>query len=101
MRILPPREVEELRLELPADGEEPLFIILDVDHDLNWGTGVLRLLRRAHPRAPILIISDDFTKSFGRKILSQGVQFHFSRNFADDEARELLGSVLATRPRKS
>lgn len=102
LAVLPHHDDEGLRKALRAgDSNAPPFIILDVDHDLNWGMSVLRMLRRVHPRVPILIISDDFSKSFGRKILSQGVQFHFSRNFADDEARELLGSVLATKPRKS
>jgi DNA-binding response OmpR family regulator len=73
----------------------PALVVLDVDGPVEHGLDVIRQLRKARMQAPIVVLTPEFSRDFGAKILSQGVRYYFSHDYCEEEflavARSLLG----------
>ena len=74
---------------------QPALIMIDIAHDMNQGLRILRTLKRSRNRAPIVVLTEDFSKEFAAKILSEGIRYYFSHDFCERELLELAGSLLA------
>jgi DNA-binding NarL/FixJ family response regulator len=77
--------------------EELGLIVLDIDDSVDWGLWVLRELQRARIKAPIVVMSNNFSREFGAKIVSQGVRYYFAHDFSEAEFTEVVGSLLHPR----
>lgn len=88
----------------PASLDEPQFwrrceklpgvIVLDVDGRLDWGEAVLRAIKRSHVTSPVIVISTNFTREFGTKIVSEGICYALPRDFDGNEFREVVCSLF-------
>jgi DNA-binding NarL/FixJ family response regulator len=72
----------------------PPLIVLDVDHKLDRGRRHVQKIYQRYPEMPVVILTSDFSREFGSKILSQGVLYYFSYDFLENEFKELMGSLL-------
>ncbi len=77
--------------------EEPALpgaVLLDPDDDLDWAVGVLRDIKRAHIRSPVIVASRELDKDFGTKIVSEGVSYFLLREFEPRELREAATGLI-------
>ena len=72
----------------------PGAILLDLDDDLDWATGVLHDIKRAHLRTPIIVISKRPDHEFGMKIVSQGISCFLLRDFDSKELCDIVRSLV-------
>jgi DNA-binding NarL/FixJ family response regulator len=77
----------------------PGLIVLDIDHRVDWGVSAIHKLRQARIRAPIVVMTEDFSHEFGAKILSEGVRYYFAHDFCRQEFRDLAESLLKSSSR--
>jgi len=73
---------------------DPALVILDIDRDIAWGVWALQRLRRARVQAPVVVLTQDFSRDFGAKIISEGVRYYFSHDFCQEEFLEVAESLL-------
>lgn len=72
----------------------PAAVLLDSGEDLDWAAGVLRDIKRAHLRAPVIVASRELSKDFGTKIVSEGANYFLLREFEPGELREAATSLI-------
>lgn len=75
----------------------PGVILLDVDQDMDRSAAILRSLKRAQIRAPIIAICNEFTKEFGTKIVSEGVSYCLLRGSDCGELQEVVSCLINSR----
>jgi DNA-binding response OmpR family regulator len=71
-----------------------MLIILDVAHDMDRGLRTIQKLKRHRVNAPIIAFTQNISREFGAKIISQGVRYYFSRDFNPRELLEVADSYL-------
>ena len=72
----------------------PDLVILDIGSSIDWGVVAIQRLRLARVRAPIVVITADFSHEFGAKILSEGIRYYFAHDFCSREFHDLAESLL-------
>lgn len=72
----------------------PGAVLLDLDDDLDWGARVLRYIKGARVRTPVIVLSRDFSEEFGNKIVPEGASYFLPWNFDPDELREVVRVLL-------
>jgi DNA-binding NarL/FixJ family response regulator len=72
----------------------PRLIVLDIDRDVDQGFRIIQRLKRARKDAPVVVLTEDFSRDFGRKIISEGVRYYFSYDFCNDEFLKVAESLL-------
>ncbi len=72
----------------------PNLVILDIGDRLDWAVAVIQRLKQVRIRAPIVVVTEDFSRDFGAKILSQGIRYYLGRDFFDQEFHDLVESLL-------
>ena len=72
-------------LETPPD-----FIVLDIGRNVDRGEEAIHQIRRLRIEAPILVVTEDFSRDFGAKILSLGIRYYLPKDFAPAEFLELV-----------
>ena len=95
--LLPPETAADDRF-WKRGAQRPRLILLDLEGELDWGRDLMRRARRARLEAPVVVLAESFSRDFGAKIISEGILFHFSRDFCDEEFISVLRSLLATHP---
>ena len=75
----------------------PDLVVLDLGEDLDSGLRAILQMRKARFRMPIVVISCDFSREFGVKIVSEGVRYYFARDFCRSEFCEVAESLLKNR----
>jgi DNA-binding NtrC family response regulator len=90
------RCIDPARIEAEIHGGRrwPAVVILDIASDMEWGRRVIQRLKRAGTRTPVVVIAEEISREFGAKIVSEGVQYYFPRQFSDEEFMEVIGSLL-------
>jgi DNA-binding NarL/FixJ family response regulator len=73
---------------------EPGIIVLDVTNKVDWGLWAIRAIKRARIKAPIVVFTNNFSREFGAKIVSEGVRYYFGNDFSASEFREVMESLL-------
>ena len=72
----------------------PGAVLLDPDEDLDWAASVLRDIKRAHIRSPVIVAAREMDKDFGTKIVSEGVSYLLLRDFEPRELREAATGLI-------
>ena len=70
------------------------LIVLDVDRHLDQSSRAIQSLRNARINAPVVVITDAYSREFGAKIISQGVKSHFLHDYCEEELLEVASSLL-------
>jgi DNA-binding NarL/FixJ family response regulator len=73
---------------------EPTLIVLDIDRDVDQGFRIIQRLKRARKDTPVVVLTEDFSRDFGRKIISEGVRYYFSYDFCKDEFLKVAEILL-------
>jgi DNA-binding response OmpR family regulator len=73
---------------------KPGVVLLDVGTDLDWGVGVLRDIKYAHLRAPLVVVTCEPTHEFGMKIVSAGINYFLPREFDGQELRDVVAGLI-------
>ena len=76
----------------------PRVVVLDVGSNLDRGRELIRRLRRVRVTAPMIVVTDDCSRDFGAKIISEGVRYYLVRDFGGEEFVEVVESLLHPRP---
>lgn len=97
VRVVDAQEFDGEAFWLPRPAH-PSLVILDVDCRLDWGASAIQRLRQARIKAPVVVITKDFSQDFGAKILSEGIKYYLAYDFCDRELRELAASLLRVPP---
>lgn len=95
---------QSVKLITPAQlAESPLWrttsvlpgaILLDIGNELDWGVTVIRDIKRAHIRSPIVVVSQEPSHEFGMKIVSQGISYVLPRDFDMQELRDVVSGLI-------
>lgn len=93
IQVLPPALAGE-GLEDKLRGGAPGLIVIDLGADMDWGMGVLRDIKQASSQIPTVVLTEEFSREFGAKILSEGVSYYFPHDFAETEFERLARSLL-------
>ena len=100
-QLLEERKCKVLRSEAlppisagPLEREQPVLILLDTAGDVNNGASILQEIRRRRIKAPVIVLTQEFSHEFGKKIISQGVRYYFLRDFCEEEFAEVVASLL-------
>jgi DNA-binding response OmpR family regulator len=72
----------------------PGAVLLDVDEDLDWGVTVLKEIKRAHNRTPLVVVSRNPSREFGMKIVSAGINYLLPRDFDVQELRDVVSGLI-------
>ena len=72
----------------------PAIVLLHLGDDLDWGAKVLRDIKGAHLRIPIVVLSKEFNSEFGSKIISEGASYFMLWDFDPNELNEVVHSLL-------
>lgn len=104
-QLLEERKCEVLQSEvLPSASagaleiEQLALILLDTASDIERGAATLQEIRRRRIKAPIVVLTKEFCREFGEKILTQGVRYYFLRDFCEEEFTEVVSSLLKAEP---
>ena len=73
------------------------MIILDIGCDMDWGMQAIQEIRKRRIQAPLVVLTESFSKDFGAKIISQGVHYYFSRDFLEKEFLDVVKNLLLSR----
>ena len=77
------------------------LVILDVNGRLDWGWEFIRRIRLARIQAPMVVLTEMFSRDFGAKIISQGVRYYFSHDYCKEEFLEVAQNLINPRsPRR-
>lgn len=79
----------------------PGAVLLDLADDLDGGARVLRDIKSARVRAPVIVLSKEFNTEFGNKIVSEGASYFLPRDFDAEEFREVVRALLKPAHRPS
>ena len=72
---------------------EPGVVVLDVGANVDWGVGIIEGVRRLRIGAPLIVMTRDFSREFGAKILSAGVRYYFPHDFSATEFLEVVRNL--------
>ncbi|GAB4321413.1 MAG: hypothetical protein Kow0059_16120 [Candidatus Sumerlaeia bacterium] len=75
-------------------GEKPGLVVLDVGRDVDGALRIIQSIKRHRIKAPIVVVTDECSRDFGAKIISQGVRYYFTRDFNPREFLQVAGSYL-------
>lgn len=75
------------------------LIILDVDHNVARGMQIIQRIKRARIKAPMVVLTEEFSRDFGANILSAGVQYYLSYDFCESEFIDLTQTLLSSEPK--
>lgn len=65
--------------------DTPALVVLDINRDADWGLTIIQRLKRAYRHVPVVVLTRDFSRDFGKKIISEGVRYYFSYDFCTEE----------------
>lgn len=91
--LLSPAAISRMDLFTEHPGHLEL-VILEVDDPPECGLEIIQRLRKARIRAPVVVLTRDFSRQFGAKILSQGVRYYFPHDYCETEFQEVVQSLL-------
>lgn len=94
MRMLAPQDGIEADLEGALRESEPPLIVIDIGEDTDWGLRVIQAVKRARSRTATVILTECFSRDFGAKIISEGIDYYFSHDFCRSEFLRLAKSIL-------
>lgn len=77
----------------------PGAVLLDLDEDLDGGVSVVRDIKRAHSRLPLIVISKELNQEFGTKIVTEGVSYYLLRDFDPAELSDVVDGLV--RPQRN
>lgn len=92
VRVLAPAAGGALEEALREGG--PPLIVLDVGGQVNWGMRMIQAIKRSPVPISTVIMTEQFSREFGRKILSEGISYYFSYDFCRSEFLQLVTSIL-------
>ena len=72
----------------------PALIVLDIDRDIELGLEIIKSVKRARIRAPMVVLTRDFSRKFGAKIISEGIRYYFPYDFCQHEFLQVAESLL-------
>ena len=79
----------------------PRLIILDIDGDVDGGLHLIQCLKQARIQAPIVIMTENFSRDFGAKIIPEHVHYYFSHDFCDQEFLQLVENLWVSKTKVS
>jgi DNA-binding response OmpR family regulator len=81
------------------DRSEPDIVVLDIGSDVEGGTRAIGEMKRSRIKAPLVVLSEDFSHEFGLRIISQGVRYYFPHDFSPKEFEQVVRNLLQKRSR--
>lgn len=89
-------DAEQTRAKgFPAKRPDALgLVVLDVGHDLESGLEVIHKLRKSRVPAPMIVLTEAFSRDFGAKIISAGVPHFFSHDYCEEDFLAVARSLL-------
>lgn len=91
-----PERLEETAFADPKPAA-PDLVVVDIGDDIDSGVETIRCLRRARIKAPIVVLTKNFSRDFGAKIVSEGVRYYLAHDFCQEEFQEVAESLLKMR----
>ena len=85
---------------LQLQGSQPALVILDIGREVSEGTRAMQAIKRLRIHAPLVVLTEEFSKDFGAEIISRGVRYYFSHDFVQDEFIQVVKSLLEKRERR-
>jgi ActR/RegA family two-component response regulator len=77
----------------------PAAVVIDLHEGYEPGRAVLQALKRARIDSPVIVLTPEFSREFGTKIVSLGVSYCLARDCDDAELFEALtGLVVSQTP---
>jgi DNA-binding NarL/FixJ family response regulator len=76
----------------------PAVVVLDIDADPDWGANSIHRIRQVRMGEAIIVLTRDFSREFGAKIISQGIRYYFAREFSEEEFLAVIESLLKIDP---
>lgn len=73
----------------------PSVVLLHLDEDLNRGARVLRDIKGAHLKMPVIVLSREFNTEFASKIISEGASYFMLWDFDSAELNEVVQGLLS------
>ncbi|MBX3727597.1 MAG: hypothetical protein KF858_00285 [Candidatus Sumerlaeia bacterium] len=72
----------------------PAAVVIDLREGFEPGRAVLQALKRARIDSPVIVLTPDFSREFGTKIVSLGVSYCLARDCDDGELLEALTGLI-------
>ena len=70
-------------------------VILDLDlHPLADGLATLEVLKKLHPRMPIIVVSTDTSTTTGTKVVEKGVFYYLFKPVSNSELEEVVENAI-------
>ncbi len=75
--------------------EGVVAVILDLDlHPLEENLATLDVLKKLHPRMPIIVVSTDTSTATGTRVVEKGVFYYLFKPVSDAELKEVVENAI-------
>lgn len=94
LRLLTAQDLGLNDLEGALRASAPPLVVVDIGEDTDWGLGVIQAIKRARGRTATVVLTECFSRDFGVKIISEGIDYYFSHDFCRAEFLKLARSIF-------
>lgn len=72
----------------------PNIIMLDIGEDMDWGGRIIDAIHHGGRNIPLVVLTRNFSREFGAKIIPRGMCYYFPRDFCPHEFLEVIRNLV-------